>query len=264
MDHPAHTGSGILGSRSAAAHPARRCVRRRQPVDGDGAAHRGRAQLVSPAVGRAAIDRVRPRCHLAGPPLRSGRRGLGPNRGGAGICRGGNPLHSVGPAPAPPTTMTWRHIVTEVRRGRSVGRALMHKQVQADVVARGIVLDGGGGHRQSYLEFLDVVAADRLVSVDIRPTPDLSVAGSVTLLPFKSASVDTVLCFNLLEHVFDHDAALREMRRVMKPGALLYGWTPFSIGVHGDPSDYWRYTPDALEELLRLAGFVPVRVTGCG
>ena len=160
--------------------------------------------------------------------------------------------------------MTWRRIVTEVRRGRSVGRALMHMQVEADVVARGIVLDVGGGHRQTYLEFLDVAAADRLVPVDIRPTSHRSVAGSATRLPFRSASVDTVLCFNLLEHVFDHEAALREMRRVMKSGALLYGWTPFSIGVHGDPSDYWRYTPDALEELLRTTGFAPVKVTGCG
>ena len=140
----------------------------------------------------------------------------------------------------------------------------MHVQVRADVRARGTVLDVGGGHRQTYLEFVDLAAADRLVWVDIRPAPGLGVVGSVIRLPLGTASVDTVLCFNLLEHVFDHAAALREMHRVMKPGAVLYGWTPFSIGVHGDPSDSWRYTPDALEALLVRSGFFVDKVTGCG
>ncbi len=160
--------------------------------------------------------------------------------------------------------MTWRSIIAEVRRGRSVGRALMHVQVRADVRARGTVLDVGGGHRQTYLEFVDLAAVGRLVSIDLRPAPGLGVVGSVTSLPFGTGSVDTVLCFNLLEHVFDHDAALREMHRVMKPHAVLYGWTPFSIAVHGDPCDYWRYTPDALKALLDRTGFVVDKVTGCG
>ena len=160
--------------------------------------------------------------------------------------------------------MTWRRITSEVRRGRSIGRALMHERIRADVSLRGIVLDAGGGHRQTYLEFLDLAAARRVVSIDIRPSPGLDVAGSVTSLPFRTGSVDTVLCFNLLEHVFDHEAALREMRRVMKPDGVLYGWTPFSIGVHGDPCDYWRYTADALKALLRQSGFEAIRVTSCG
>lgn len=160
--------------------------------------------------------------------------------------------------------MNWRRLIAEVRRGRSVGRALLHMQVRADVLARGTVLDVGGGHRQTYLEFVDLAAADRFVSTDLRPAPGLGVVGSVTSLPFGTGSVDTVLCFNLLEHVMEHEAALREMHRVMKPGAVLYGWTPFSIGVHGDPCDYWRYTPDALRALLDRTGFVVDTVTGCG
>ena len=158
----------------------------------------------------------------------------------------------------------WRRLAAEVRRGTSVGRALMHLQVQADVAVRGIVLDVGGGHRQTYLGFLDPAAMDRFISMDIQPTPNVDVVGSVGSMPFSTGSFDTVLCFNLLEHVFDHETSLRELRRVMKPDAVLYGWTPFSIGVHGDPCDYWRYTPDALEALLRKTGFAPVRVTGCG
>ena len=73
-----------------------------------------------------------------------------------------------------------------------------------------------------------------------------------------------MLCFNLLEHVFDHRAALREIRRVMKPGAVLYGWVPFMIGVHGDPDDYYRYTGATVNMLLSESGLIPIKVENSG
>ncbi len=41
-------------------------------------------------------------------------------------------------------------------------------------------------------------------------------------LPLDDASVDRVLCKNVLEYVPDLDATLRELRRVQPPGALLH------------------------------------------
>ena len=88
--------------------------------------------------------------------------------------------------------------------------------------------------------------------------------GTVTNLPFKSQSIDTILCFNLLEHVFDHWEALSEIHRVMSQDAVLYGWVPFLIGVHSSPYDYWRYTDQALCVLLSESGFTPVKVRNNG
>lgn len=164
------------------------------------------------------------------------------------------------PCPSTP----WRFLVAEVYRGRSVGRALMHLNVKSDVTMRGRVLDVGGGHRQTYLEFVSVAGAKELIVVDIQPTSAVDVVGSVTSIPLKSTSVDTVLCFNLLEHVFDHKAALLEIHRVMKPGAVLYGWVPFMIGVHGDPHDYYRYTGATLSILLSESGLTPIKVENSG
>lgn len=152
-------------------------------------------------------------------------------------------------------TMPWRHMLKEVYRGRSASRALMHHQVRQHVALRGHVLDLGGGHRNTYVEYLDMSAAESFVVLDLQPTRVVHVVGSVTELPCQTESFDTVLCFNLLEHVLDYEAALREIHRVMKPGAVLYGFVPFLIGVHGDPDDYWRYTPNALRALLSKAGF---------
>ena len=140
----------------------------------------------------------------------------------------------------------------------------MHLKVRSDVKMRGRVLDIGGGHRQTYLDFVSVPEAKELIVVDIQRTHAVDVVGSVTNMPLKSASVDTVLCFNLLEHVFDHQAALSEIHRVMKPGGVLYGWVPFMIGVHGDPNDYYRYTGTTLSMLLSESGLTPVKVENSG
>lgn len=154
-------------------------------------------------------------------------------------------------------------ILSEVYRGNSIGRALMHANLKG-VILRGTVLDVGGGARRDYLDYLDIAKADSILVVDIETTPSVDIAGSVVSIPLKSECIDTVLCFNLLEHVFDHQMALHELFRVLKPGAVLYGWVPFMIRVHGSPDDYWRYTPDSLRVLLSDAGFLTNTVTSNG
>ena len=160
--------------------------------------------------------------------------------------------------------LRWRDILKDVYRGSSVNRALLHQQVGSRVSLRGMVLDVGGGHRNTYVEHMNIRSAKGLIVVDLQPSPLVNVVGSVTNMPIRSESFDIVLCFNLLEHVFDYESALAEIRRVMKPGATLYGWVPFTIGVHGDPQDYWRYTPDTLGTLLSGAGLSKVAIIPSG
>lgn len=44
--------------------------------------------------------------------------------------------------------------------------------------------------------------------------------GDLTRLPFADSSFDTVTCLDTLEHVQDDGAALAEIRRVLRPGAV--------------------------------------------
>ena len=52
----------------------------------------------------------------------------------------------------------------------------------------------------------------------------------VTRLSFATASFDHVLSFDVLEHVPDYMAALREPYRILKPGGSLLMTVPFSLG----------------------------------
>jgi ubiquinone/menaquinone biosynthesis C-methylase UbiE len=50
-------------------------------------------------------------------------------------------------------------------------------------------------------------------------------AGDLMQLPFADETFDVVLCFWMLYHVPDHDAALREVRRVLRPGGRVLATT---------------------------------------
>jgi SAM-dependent methyltransferase len=82
-----------------------------------------------------------------------------------------------------------------------------------------------------------------------------NVCGDAAAIPIASSSVDTVLCTEVLEHVPDPNAVMREMSRVLKPGGVLICTAPFFYPVH-DAYDFFRYSPGTVATLMRRHGLV--------
>jgi SAM-dependent methyltransferase len=72
--------------------------------------------------------------------------------------------------------------------------------------------------------------------------------------PHPMPQFDVVICEQVLEHVPDPITAIRTLRELTRPGGTVIVSTPFLLGVHPSPGDYWRFTPDGLTALLRAVG----------
>jgi SAM-dependent methyltransferase len=117
----------------------------------------------------------------------------------------------------------------------------------------GITLDVGCGRKPYEKTFF--AKAQKYVGMDYltdRSQPD--VVGSATDIPLDSASFDTVVCTEVLEHVPDPSLALREMHRVLRPGGHLILSTPMYWPRHEAPYDYFRYPYDGLLHLVKASG----------
>jgi SAM-dependent methyltransferase len=74
------------------------------------------------------------------------------------------------------------------------------------------------------------------------------------VFPFSSGSFDSVLCSQVLEHVFNPDEFISEIARVLKPGGRLLLTVPFVWDEHEQPFDYARYSSYGLSALLAKQG----------
>jgi SAM-dependent methyltransferase len=83
-------------------------------------------------------------------------------------------------------------------------------------------------------------------------------------LPYEDNSIDTVIMFNILEHIFNHQFLVNQANRVLKPESDLIGFVPFLVNYHPDPHDYFRYTKEALNLILNKAGFKKIEIKEVG
>jgi SAM-dependent methyltransferase len=88
------------------------------------------------------------------------------------------------------------------------------------------------------------------INLDLFPFPGVDVVARATRLPFADASVDGVVTEYVLEHVADAARAVEEIRRVLKPGGLVYVALPFLEPYHESPNDYYRWTAHGIARLF--------------
>jgi SAM-dependent methyltransferase len=150
------------------------------------------------------------------------------------------------------------------RGRRAVLEALL---ARAGVGPRPRLLDAGCGTGGNLVAFGSLGPA-----VGVDPSPRAVAAcrargltnvqqSSLESLPFQDAAFDLVLMTDVLEHIADDTAALRELHRVAAPGATLiltvpayqWLWSPHDVEMHHQR----RYTRPGLLRRLRASAWDP-------
>ena len=89
--------------------------------------------------------------------------------------------------------------------------------------------------------------------------------GAAEDLPYEDGTFDLVTAFDVVEHIDDDLAGLREMRRVLRPGGRVLLFVPtfmFLWGLQDDVSNHRRrYRLPELQRVLEQAGFEIERTT---
>jgi SAM-dependent methyltransferase len=108
------------------------------------------------------------------------------------------------------------------------------------------------------------LSADALTFCRSRNLPDL-IGGDSTCSPFRSASFDVIMALDLIEHLDDDRAALRELARLLRPGGVLIIFAPafnFLWGLQDDVSHHRRrYTAGELRQKLDQAGLCVAKLS---
>lgn len=110
-----------------------------------------------------------------------------------------------------------------------------------------LILNAGSGPRR---------LRDDFINLDAVPFPEVDIVADVSALPFADNSLDAIVSESLLEHVADPQKSVEEMRRVLKPGGIIYASIPFLTPFHASPNDFNRWTKNGLHHLF--SGFDPV------
>ena len=73
------------------------------------------------------------------------------------------------------------------------------------------------------------------------------------LKPIRGPKSDLGICMDLLEHTSNPFTVAKNITDNLKLGAFLFVTVPFVWDLHFYPKDYWRFTPQGLEELFATA-----------
>lgn len=127
---------------------------------------------------------------------------------------------------------------------------------------KGVVYDFGCGKRPYEAEILSV--ADRYIGIDWSNTLhglNADIAADLNHpLPIAENSADTVVSFQVMEHLCEPQVMLNEAHRILRPDGYIILTVPFQWHVHEAPYDFYRYTRYGLEYMFAKAGFVDIIV----
>ena len=125
----------------------------------------------------------------------------------------------------------------------------------------GITLDVGCG----YKPYEKLFSVEKYIGMDIRISGHNHSESKIDVFydginfPFQNESIDSIVCFEVLEHIFNPDRFLEETNRVLKKGGYAVFTVPFIWDEHEQPFDFARYSSFGLTHIFRKSGFEVIK-----
>ena len=157
------------------------------------------------------------------------------------------------------------HLIKLIYKNKSPIR-IFHNYFLKNILIEGKTIDLGCGNHSSYLNFLkkrniEIFFADK----DQKNQKNYYQVDLEKKLSIKDEVFDTVLFFNVLEHLYNYKNIISEINRILKKNGKLELFVPFMHSYHEDPKDVFRPTHTYLKKLLNEAGFeVKIFLIGVG
>lgn len=122
-----------------------------------------------------------------------------------------------------------------------------------------------GSRKPSYITFLrEQFSHCTVTTSDLFEGEGIDMILDASQMPFGNETRDTIVCTEVLEHVYDFMAIIHECHRVLKKGGRMFCSTPYMFPEHDKPDmpDYWRFTRQALENMYQ--NFEHIEIIPCG
>ena len=159
------------------------------------------------------------------------------------------------------------HVYKELSKGRSILR-LIHNFFLKNIIVNAKTIDIGSKSYYSAYEFMKKVNNFNLVFLDNYSSDNKKNLIKMNLeekLLIENNIYDTVILFNVIEHIENYKQLIAETNRILKNNGKLELFVPFLFRYHEDPKDYVRLTHYYLYKILERNNFkIELTLIGAG
>jgi SAM-dependent methyltransferase len=106
------------------------------------------------------------------------------------------------------------------------------------------------GTGSKYFYYQDIFKDHVVINADVHNQFKVDVIFDAHQIPFKDETFDMVLSSQVLEHTMRPWIVAKEIMRVTKAGGVIHTEVPFCFPYHGQPYDFFRFSPGGLRVIF--------------